>query len=159
MDRERTIRIQAYADGALPAQECREVEQWLAQDAEARALLESFRQLKSLVAANEPAPKLPESREFYWSRLEREIAKSAATATREGRERKVDRGWVAWWAPFAAVTVVALGITWLFQLAAFRGSQTSEEQSLASAVDEDNTITFYSPEAKMTVVWVDLREN
>src|SRR6185369_11737100 len=46
---------------------------WLAKDADATALLGELRNTRKALADHEPALKVPESREFYWSKIEREI--------------------------------------------------------------------------------------
>ncbi len=74
MNRDLQLKLQAYFDGELPAREVREVEAALALDAEARALVAEWKQTRIALAAFEDGLKLPESREFYWSKIQRAIA-------------------------------------------------------------------------------------
>ena len=71
------MRLQAYLDGELPDSEAREAASLLAQDAEARALLAELKNTSAAMAGFELDIKLPESREFYWSKIEREIERQS----------------------------------------------------------------------------------
>lgn len=67
------LKLQAYLDGELPEGEAAEVANWLARDQEAVALLAELRGTRQAVAGFEKHIRLPESREFYWSKIQREI--------------------------------------------------------------------------------------
>ncbi len=73
MDYEAQLKLQAYLDGELPEGEAKEVANWLARDQEAVALLGELRQTRKALAGFEDGVRLPEAREFYWSKIEREI--------------------------------------------------------------------------------------
>src|SRR5581483_2948693 len=73
MNEEQQLKLQAFFDGELPEAEAREVAAWVARDAEATALMTELRNTRQALKGFEPALKLPESREFYWSKIEREI--------------------------------------------------------------------------------------
>ena len=159
MKQDRAIQIQAYLDGALPAGERREVEASLAGDPEARSLLENLRRIKGAVAANELERKLPESRDFYWSQIQRQLS---AAEQRPPAAKSSGAGLFRWFpqlAPFVALLVVAIGLGWHFKPASNESVLAVASQEIANAPDEADAITFYSPEAQMTVVWVDFREN
>src|SRR5512138_813224 len=74
------LKLQAYLDGELPEAEARRMTDRLAQDPEAAALLTELRQTTEAVAAFEKEVRLPESREFYWSKIQREIQRQAQPA-------------------------------------------------------------------------------
>src|SRR6266705_1333510 len=74
MKQELQLKLQAYLDGELPDGEARPVAGLLAQDAEARALLAELKNTRAALAGFEADIKLPESREFYWSKIERQSA-------------------------------------------------------------------------------------
>ena len=71
MNQDRELQIQAFVDGELSARQARKVEEWLATDAEAQALLRELQATKAALAQNEPQLTLPETREFYWSKIQR----------------------------------------------------------------------------------------
>lgn len=73
MKQELPLKLQAYLDGELPAGQAGEVPGLLAQDAEARALLAELKNTRAALVGFESEIKLPESREFYWSKIQREI--------------------------------------------------------------------------------------
>ena len=73
MNPDKALKIQSYLDGELSDREARSISEWLATDNEARLLFEELQFTKVALAKNEPELKLPESREFYWSKIEREI--------------------------------------------------------------------------------------
>lgn len=73
MDLESQLKLQAFLDGELPEAEAKEVANWLARDQGAVALLAELRNTRQALAGFETAIRLPESREFFWSKIQREI--------------------------------------------------------------------------------------
>jgi anti-sigma factor RsiW len=73
MDYEVQLKLQAFLDGELPEDEARKVTEWLARDREAAALSEELRNTRGALAGFEAGIQLPESREFFWSKVQREI--------------------------------------------------------------------------------------
>jgi anti-sigma factor RsiW len=73
MTDEQQLKLQSFLDGELPEDEAREVASWLARDAEATGLLNELRNTRKAIKASEANVRLPESREFFWSKIEREI--------------------------------------------------------------------------------------
>ncbi len=73
MDSESELRLQAYLDGELPEAEARAVEVWLDKEPGVTELLTELRQTGAALAGFESEIRLPESREFYWSKIAREI--------------------------------------------------------------------------------------
>lgn len=78
MDYESQLKLQAYLDGELTEPEGREVANWLAQDKEAVALLAELRQTRQAVARFQATLRLPESGDFFWSKIRRDIERSEA---------------------------------------------------------------------------------
>lgn len=87
MNAESMLKLQSWVDGELPEAEARQVAQWVAGDREAQALAEELKMTRGVLAGNELQPALPESREFYWSKIERAIEQAEAAATTGGTER------------------------------------------------------------------------
>jgi len=73
MTEEQQLKLQAFLDGELSEKDAREVAAWAARDPDATALLGELRNTRQALANFEPALKVPESREFYWSKIQREI--------------------------------------------------------------------------------------
>jgi anti-sigma factor RsiW len=75
IENEKQLRLQSFLDGELPETEAGEVARWVAQDQEANASVTELRQTHQALAGFDEGIKLPESREFYWSKIQREIAR------------------------------------------------------------------------------------
>jgi len=73
MNQDLQLKLQAYLDGELAPGEAKAVTAWLAQDADARALLAELTQTRGALAGFESDIKVPESREFFWSKIARDI--------------------------------------------------------------------------------------
>ncbi len=73
MNAERQLKLQAWVDGELPDGEARQVADFVKADQEAQAIVGELRMAKTILTHNEPEVKLPESGEFYWSKIKREI--------------------------------------------------------------------------------------
>ncbi len=73
MKQDLELKLQAYLDGELPSGEAKAVADLVAQDADTRALLTELTHTRSALAGFEAEIKLPETREFYWSKIARDI--------------------------------------------------------------------------------------
>ncbi|MBC8095487.1 MAG: hypothetical protein H7Y43_06725 [Akkermansiaceae bacterium] len=76
MNEEEQLKLQAFIDGELPENEAREVSAWLARDEEATALSRELRNTRQALKSSEAQVRLPEAREFYWSKIQRDIERS-----------------------------------------------------------------------------------
>ena len=73
MDYQDQLKLQAYLDGELPESESRELADRLARDQDAAALLTELRQTREALDGFETEIRLPETRDFYWSKIKNEI--------------------------------------------------------------------------------------
>jgi anti-sigma factor RsiW len=73
MNEAQQLKLQAFLDGELPDREAREILAWTQRDREAAALLAELKHTRQALAQSEPPLSVPESREFYWSKIQREI--------------------------------------------------------------------------------------
>lgn len=148
MDKTAQLKLQAYLDGELAEGERRDVETWLARDAEATSLLTELRQTSAALAVFESEIKLPESREFYWSKIEREIRRQECPVV----ERKAGSLFAAWrrfLVPAGAMAVViAAGLLTLVQM----GGQRAAESEMALVDTEAFTYRDFS--GGTTLVWL-----
>lgn len=148
MTDEMHLELQAYADGELSASARGSVEARLATDAEARALLAELRMTRQVLAANEPAMQLPESREFYWSKIEREINRLESAG-----ERRAPSPILQWWRrlilPAAGLAVLALTLSVTVFPGLQRGGSTVET-SFPSA----DALTYRDQAHGVTLVWL-----
>jgi anti-sigma factor RsiW len=146
MKTEQMLRLQAYLDNEVSSAEGREIASWIARDAEAKALYEELAATKTLLAPdNELAATVPDGRDFYWSKIAREIERVEREPAREYTPRP-------WWmrilAPVAGAAALALVV--------FTSVSTNTTGHIAQkeVSATDSSLTFYSPEQKMTVVWI-----
>jgi anti-sigma factor RsiW len=82
MDYDLELKLQAWLDGELPEAEASEVAKWPARNPEATALLEELRNTREAMAGSEATRPLPESREFFWSKVQREIQRLETPAAK-----------------------------------------------------------------------------
>jgi hypothetical protein len=80
MNDEKYLELQSWVDGELPAADAARVAAWVSADADAAALATELRQTRGILAGNEPELSVPESREFYWSKIQRAIEREEAAA-------------------------------------------------------------------------------
>jgi len=73
MKQDLQLKLQAYLDGELSSGEAKPVADLVARDADTRALLAELTNTRSALAGFESEIKLPETREFYWSKIARDI--------------------------------------------------------------------------------------
>jgi anti-sigma factor RsiW len=85
MSEEQQLKLQAYLDGELPEREAQEILAWTRRDDEAALLLAELKHTRQAMAGAAPQMKVPESREFYWSKIAREIQRLEPQTTPEPR--------------------------------------------------------------------------
>lgn len=109
MKQDLQLKLQAFLDGELPSSEAKAVEALVAGDAAARDLLTELRQTRAVLQTHEAELKLPESREFYWSKIQRQIERQEAAPVAAPQVSPL-----LWLrrllAPAGAVAVVLLGV-------------------------------------------------
>jgi anti-sigma factor RsiW len=151
------LQLQACLDGELPDPDRRAVEALLANDPSAAALLSELSRIRQALTQNEPAATLPESREFFWSKIERDILRSEKAAARQTpRVVPLAARIRRWLAPAIGVTavLVTVGIA-TRTLPGFR-----LDYGLDTVADEESaTMTFQDQSTGMAVVWIDYGEN
>lgn len=102
------LKLQALLDGELSEREHRELEAALASDPEARALLTELRHTSAALANFEAETRLPASREFYWSRIQREIQRQEKIPNARPAALPAWRRWLLPAGAFAAVVLAGL---------------------------------------------------
>jgi anti-sigma factor RsiW len=149
MTEEQQLKLQAFLDGELPEKDTREVAAWLARDADATALLGELRNTRKALADFEPALKVPASREFYWSKIQREIERSAPAAA-PVKSTSLFTLFRRVLMPLGAVAVLALGgIITIHQFAG--GPRAIQVNAL---LGDAGAFTYRDESQGMTVVWL-----
>jgi hypothetical protein len=151
MTEEQQLNLQAFLDGELPEQEARTVAAWVAGDAEATRLLTELRHTRNAIAHSEPDLRLPETREFYWSKIERDIQRlepdlrAAEPVSRFVRLRRFLAPGVA-----LATLVVAAAFV-IVQLNVLKPSAGPDTEM---ALADSGTFTYHDYANGTTLVWL-----
>ncbi len=139
------LKLQAWLDGELDAREAREMEALLARDAQGAALVQELKWTKAAFAGSEAEVKLPETREFYWSKISRAVEAEEKRAAAAPVEQ-------AWWRKFLyPATGLAAMVAVMFVISGGRGTDGSDSESVPEDV---NAVSFRSESEKMSVVYV-----
>jgi anti-sigma factor RsiW len=148
MNEELRLKVQAYLDGELPASEAREVAELVVRDAGVRSLHAELKNTRAALKEFEAEIKLPESREFYWSKIQREIKRV------EEPESVEEPVWFAVWlrrylAPAGALAALVIAATLAWQ-------QLSPGFSLETetAFADSDAFTYRDYSKGMTLVWL-----
>ncbi len=150
MNTDKILKIQAYLDNELSSDEARQIATWLDRDPEARSLFHELRDIKSAIVGNEVSLAVPESREFYWSKIKRSIEAEPIEIVHP----PIFARWLRWATPFAAAaaTIALLVSFTAFDLPGLRLKVAVHE--IDDSQEEDSSITFHSQAEGMTVVWI-----
>ena len=151
MDYNAQLKLQAWLDGELPEGEASEVTKWVVQDGEAAALLEELRNTRGALAGFDAGIRLPESREFFWSKIEREIQRLETPAPKPARESylaMVRRFLV----PASAVAAVVIAGLMLNRSAGPSGLTVAAE--IETALADAGAFTYRDYSAGTTLVWL-----
>jgi anti-sigma factor RsiW len=81
MNQEQQFKLQAFLDGELPEREAREILAWTQRDHAAALLLTELKNTRQAMAESKLHLSMPESREFFWSKIEREIQRLESQTT------------------------------------------------------------------------------
>jgi anti-sigma factor RsiW len=151
MDYDARLKLQAYLDGELSEGEASKVANWLAQDREAAVLLEELRNTRGALAGFEAGIQFPESREFFWSKVQREIQRLEIPASKPaptllfGLFRR-------FLVPAAALAVVLVGgvvLTW-----SNGPLGRSATAGIETALTDAGAFTYHDDSVGTTLVWL-----
>lgn len=145
MNEDLQLKLQAYLDGELSSGEARSVRDLLAADAAARDLLTELTHTRAALAAHEAEIKLPESREFFWAKIRREIeSPQPAPAPRFSLAAWLRRFLV----PAGAVAAVAIAVMLSLPRVNDAGARATISSGAAS-------FTYHNYATGTTLVWLD----
>lgn len=144
------LKLQALLDGELPEAEAHQVTDLMGSDANMRALFTELQQTSTALCGNEPERRLPESREFFWSKIEREIT----------RLEQHEAPQTPWWLTLvrrhmSAISGVGVA-TALILIGAFQLNWVSPDllEEIDNPLEDTASFSFRSESQKMTVVWI-----
>ncbi len=149
MNEETKLKLQAHLDGELSSGEAGEISALLNQDNEAQSLARELGFVRQAMIGNETILKLPETHDFFWSKIKREIEQSEKQS-----EPVAAKGW---WRPSFARYIgglAAASALLMISLLAFNGQNTSLPAEMESTGEDMGTITYHSDADQMTVVYL-----
>jgi len=147
----KALKLQAYLDNELSPRQARKVAAWLEEDREAHGLYAELRDLRTTVGGNEIEAKVPDSRDFYWSKIERSIRKNPVEVPSSFLTGYP--WWVRYLAPALGATVLLMATLSIVKLSTAPTSM-SYLHEIETPLDDTTAISFHSQTAGMTVVWV-----
>jgi hypothetical protein len=147
MKHELELKVQAWLDGEASDRDAARLADWIARDAEAGAVAAELGTVKKTMAGSELTPPVPDSREFYWSKIERQIQREASAPRQE------PISWAERWRrllmPLAGATAFIFVLTF-----AIRQVQQPAFDEISSTDTGMDAVTFHDQSAEMTVVWL-----
>ena len=151
MNQDLQLKLQAYVDGELPDSEARAVSELLAQDTEGRELIAELKNTRNALAIFEAETKLPEGRDFYWSKIKREIQRL------EKPERAVTpvslfAAWRRFLIPASAVAALVIGVLIVGRQVGNDGIFRAPETETTFA--DSGAFTYRDYASGMTLVWL-----
>lgn len=151
MTDEQQLKLQAFLDGELPEDEAREVAAWVARDSEAKALHAELKNTRRAIKESEPRVQLPESREFYWSKIQRQIERLEPVTPKPVKTSPLSAVWKLL-VPLSAVAVFVIAGLLTFHGAAPAHPRHFAETEVAAA--DSGAFTYRDYSAGMTLVWL-----
>jgi len=147
MNHDIQIKIQTYLDRELRDDESREIANLLARDREALALFSELKNTRQCLVGTEIGISLPESREFFWSKIERNIrAEQESQPAPESSFLPAFRAWRRFLIPAGAFA--ALILAGLITL-----SGGSSAPMVETAVADPGAFTYHDFSTGTTLVW------
>ena len=150
MEYQNQLKLQSYLDGELTEAAASEVVSLLARDPEAVALLAELLQTSETLLGFEDGIRLPESRDFFWSKIQREIKGQQGLAPERASS-------VPWSARLRRLLMPATGfaVVALLALVVTRESASrSSESSAETALGDSGAFTYHDDTAGATLVWL-----
>ena len=149
MTSDQQLKLQALLDGELSESEAREMAAWVGRDAEAAGLLAELRHTRQALGGFRDERPLPETREFFWSKIEREIGRCEAAMV----SPRIQPGW---WHRFLVPLGAVAGLALVVMVAGLRfglfpGGPAPESET---SVADSGTFTYHDYQSGTTLVWL-----
>lgn len=150
MNHDAELKLQAWLDGELSGREAAEVKEWLAHDREAQLLLAELQNTGAALAGHEQGVKLPESGDFFWSKIRRDIERQEQAAS--AVKPSVGRPWLLrLLLPTGALAAIVFMAVWL---ASPSTQAATEGAQMVLASDDMGAYTFRDQEEGLTMIWL-----
>jgi anti-sigma factor RsiW len=152
---EQELKLQAWLDGEMPSGEAAAFERSLAGDADFQMLMGELRRTKAALAGGEEPRALPESREFFWSKVKRHIELEAAPAARAPVAGGSLIGWVQARLLRLGGAAFVAGVILFFMLSPAKVvKEPGHVGKIEIACDSVGAYTYRDQQNQMTMVWL-----
>lgn len=147
------LKLQALLDGELPEREAREILALTQRDLDAAKLLNELKQTRQALAKGEAQPALPESREFYWSKIQREIERlDPHPAPSSGFSATL---WLRrLFLPLGALAVLTVVATIGFNNFTARQKTVAVTAGMETVLTDEDAFTYQDQQEGTTLVWL-----
>src|SRR5262249_39667788 len=148
MEYEIQLKLQAYLDGELSAREARKIEALLDKDEQAKLLLAEMTMTCTALKGFEQEVKCPDSREFFWSKIQRDIRVLNAPESEPAA--------LPWWAGWRRLVIpaaIALGCFTFITGSLFFGGGDPSSQTATTMV-APGAFTYHDFSQGTTLVWL-----
>jgi anti-sigma factor RsiW len=153
MKQQQHLKLQAWVDGELSESEARRLAVSVAEDPAAEALVSELRGLKTAMRGAEMACAVPDSREFFWSKIQRQIE-------REARQAPVPEPapWLRLWQrialPLAGLAAAACVVLVVVKPSHPAIALASPGDEVTATSDTMDTMTYHDQSTGLTIVWL-----
>jgi anti-sigma factor RsiW len=147
------LKLQAYLDGELPPGEAQGMVDLIARDAEARDLLTELTNTRAAFARHESDLKVPATREFYWSQIQREIERQEKTSASSPPETSIFTTLRRLLVPASGLAVVMLAVALAGHQ--FRSQENFRVEETETTFADAGAFTYRDYSSGTTLVWVD----
>ena len=153
MDYETQLKVQNYLDGELPPDESREIANLLARDREVVGLFNELRNTRQALVGIEIGIELPESREFFWSKIQRDIEFQEKRDAQAHLQSKPVFSFGNFLRPWRRILVPAAALSALVLAAIMTLSSGSHVAMVETAVADPGAFTYHDFSTDTTLVW------
>lgn len=146
------LKLQAFCDRELPEKEAAQIAEYIARNGEAQALVNELTFTSKALHSNELELKLPEGRDFFFSKIRRDIefAEKQTVVRPQPTFASRFRRFVSPLSGFALIALATVA-TMRFYSGDSQFSQLAEVENMSESTD---LVSFRSKSEHMFVVWV-----
>jgi len=155
MNEEQQLKLQAFLDGELPEREGHEILAWTQRDGAAAALLAELKNTRQAMVKSEPHLSVPESRDFFWSKIEREIHRLEPETVR-APDASLFAGLPRWFFPAVAVSALAIaGLVahFIIPKTVVEGVADADTTTVETTLASADATTYRDAGEGTTLVW------
>jgi anti-sigma factor RsiW len=153
MNQDLQLKLQAHLDGELPPEEARAMVELIARDAQARDLVTELTHTRDAFVSHEADIKVPATREFYWSQIQREIQRQEKAPAVRPPEASLFMALRRLLAPASGLAAVVLAIALAgYQ---FRTQENVVVEETETTLEDAGAFTYRDYNSGTTLVWVD----